>query len=55
MTRTEKDDEREERIKMEIIVDTYNADEQAMGWYAYPILRHGTVGGVLPALTPSRG
>ena len=35
MTRTEKDEEREERIKMEIIVDTYSPEEQAMGWYAY--------------------
>jgi hypothetical protein len=35
MTQFEKDEEREERIKMEIIVDTYSAEEQAMGWYAY--------------------
>jgi Calcium binding len=30
-----KDEEREERITMEIIVDAYNAEEQAMGWYYY--------------------
>ncbi len=35
MPRTEKDEKREERIKMEIIVDTYGSKEQAMGWYAY--------------------
>jgi hypothetical protein len=35
MTRSENDDEREERIKTEIIVDTYSPEEQAMGWYAY--------------------
>ena len=35
MTRSERDEERDERIEMEIIVDTYSADEQAMGWHAY--------------------
>jgi hypothetical protein len=30
-----KDEEREERISMEIIVDAYNSEEQAMGWYTY--------------------
>ena len=30
-----KDEEREERITMEIVVDAYNAEEQAMGWYYY--------------------
>ncbi len=29
------DPEREERIAMEIIVDTYDEIEQAMGWYHY--------------------
>lgn len=29
------DPEREERIAMEIIVDTYDAQESAMGWYYY--------------------
>jgi hypothetical protein len=28
-------DEREERIAMEIIVDAYGHEEQAMGWYYY--------------------
>lgn len=32
MTR-KKDDEREHRIQMEIIVDAYGPDEQALGWY----------------------
>lgn len=31
----ERDEEREERIKMEIIVDAYTQDEQAMGWHIY--------------------
>jgi len=32
---TERDEEREERIEMEIIVDAYTRDEQAMGWHIY--------------------
>ena len=35
MTRPPRDDEREERIRMEIIVDAYGPEEQAMGWYYY--------------------
>ena len=30
-----KDEAREGRIQMEIIVDAYSADEQASGWYYY--------------------
>lgn len=30
-----RDEEREERIMMEIVVDAYGAEEQAMGWYYY--------------------
>jgi hypothetical protein len=30
-----RDEERDERISMEIIVDTYSPEEQAMGWHAY--------------------
>jgi hypothetical protein len=30
-----KDDEREERISMEIVVDAYDGEEQAMSWYYY--------------------
>jgi Calcium binding len=29
------DEAREERINMEIIVDAYGGDEQALGWYYY--------------------
>jgi hypothetical protein len=29
------DEDREERIHNEIVVDAHDADEQAMGWYAY--------------------
>ncbi len=35
MARIEKDETREERIHMEIVVDAYDAEEQAMGWYYY--------------------
>jgi hypothetical protein len=35
MTRTDQDEEREERFGMRITVDTYTPEEQAMGWYAY--------------------
>jgi hypothetical protein len=35
MTKVEQDGEREERITMEIVVDAYGAEEQAMGWYYY--------------------
>ena len=29
------DEDREERIHHEIVVDAHDAEEQAMGWYAY--------------------
>jgi len=35
MERSATDDEREERITMEIIVDAYGPEEQALGWYYY--------------------
>ena len=35
MARQAKDEEREERIQMEIIVDAYGPEEQALGWYYY--------------------
>jgi hypothetical protein len=35
MTNQAKDEEREERIHMEIVVDAYGPEEQAMGWYNY--------------------
>ena len=35
MTRPPRDEAREERIVMEIIVDAYGPEEQAMGWHAY--------------------
>jgi hypothetical protein len=35
MTQAPRDEEREERIAMEIIVDAYGPEEQAMGWYYY--------------------
>jgi hypothetical protein len=35
MTPIEKDPEREDRLRMEIIVDAYGPEEQAMGWYYY--------------------
>jgi len=43
------DEAREERISMEIIVDAYGGEEQALGWYSYlegtlqcPFLAHCT-------------
>ena len=35
MARNARDEEREERINMEIIVDAYGPEEQAAGWYNY--------------------
>ena len=35
MTRRAEDEEREERINMEIVVDANGPEEQAMGWYYY--------------------
>jgi hypothetical protein len=33
MKRRSRDEEREQRIAMEIVVDAYTSEEQAMGWY----------------------
>ncbi len=33
MKRRSRDEEREQGITMEIVVDAYTAEEQAMGWY----------------------
>jgi hypothetical protein len=35
VSRPQKDEVREERITMEIVVDAYGEDERAMGWYCY--------------------
>ena len=35
MPRQAKDETREERINMEIIVDAYGTEERALGWYYY--------------------
>ena len=35
MEQPPRDEEREERITMEIIVDAYGPEEQAMGWHCY--------------------
>lgn len=35
MPKAKKDDGREQRILMEIVVDAYDPDERAMGWYYY--------------------
>jgi hypothetical protein len=35
MSRRAKDEEREQRIEMEIIVDAYGPEEQALGWHSY--------------------
>ena len=35
MSKVEKDEAREHRIEMEIVVDAYNEEERALGWYYY--------------------
>ena len=35
MLKTKKNETREHRITMEIVVDVHDAEEQAMGWYYY--------------------
>lgn len=35
MPKVKRDENREERISMEAVVDAYNEDERAMGWYYY--------------------
>jgi hypothetical protein len=35
MSKVRKDKDREYRISMEIVVDAYGPEEQAMGWYYY--------------------
>ena len=35
MKRPRRDAEREQRISMEIVVDAYGPEEQAMGWYSH--------------------
>ena len=35
MAKREREEAREERITMEIVVDAYNEDERALGWYYY--------------------
>jgi hypothetical protein len=35
MAERTRDEEREERIQMEIVVDAYGPEEQALGWYYY--------------------
>ncbi len=38
MSRVEKDESREERILMEVVVDAHDEEERAMGWYYYKYL-----------------
>lgn len=35
MSKPKKDEKREYRIDMEVVVDAYDSDERAMGWYYY--------------------
>ena len=35
MAKVTRDEEREERITMEVVVDAYGPEEQSMGWYYY--------------------
>lgn len=34
-TETKRDENREERISMEIVVDAHDKEERVMGWYCY--------------------
>ena len=36
MPKVDKNEVREERIRMEIVVDAYDRHERAIGWYIYP-------------------
>lgn len=35
MAKVDKDEQREERIRMRIVVDAYDRHERAIGWYTY--------------------
>ena len=35
MAKAKQDKQREQRIEQEIVVDAYDAEERAMGWYSY--------------------
>lgn len=35
MTKVDKNEEREERIRMRVVVDAYDRHERAIGWYTY--------------------
>ena len=35
MAKAKQDQRREQRIAREVVVDAYDADERAMGWYSY--------------------
>jgi hypothetical protein len=35
MAKPRRDSKREDRIRNEVLVDTYNPEEQVMGWYYY--------------------
>lgn len=59
MSERPQDPEREDRIAMEIVVDAYTPEEQALGWYYYlennltfPFTAHRDRG---RAVSPSRG
>ena len=49
MTRPPKDEAREERISMEVIVDAYGPEEQALGWYYYLDERINSASGTITA------
>ena len=57
MPQRPRDEEREDRIQMEIVVDAYGPEEQAAGWYAYldealqfPFLAHCVTGRAISPL-----
>jgi hypothetical protein len=53
MKRRPRDEEREQRITMEIIVDAYTPEEQAMGWAGTTPSRTGYASRLRPGAPPS--
>jgi len=54
MTRSPKDEAREERIIMEVIVDAYGPEEQAIGWYNYLDEQINSASGTIVARSSGR-
>ncbi|MCI5222502.1 MAG: hypothetical protein D3924_07490 [Candidatus Electrothrix sp. AR4] len=40
MSKMQKDEERENRIDLDVVVDAYDREERAMGWFYYLAEQH---------------